>query len=216
MNWLEKHPNVAHFSLHQEDSIKHYHHINGKRAWGKDDYQKMSLMRNYLLDQASVLGPDHYFSLDSDILLDDPNTLIKLQHYAYNGAAVSPLLYMRHYGCDYPSIMSWYNGQIGGRGFREVKNYPIGHVFQADIIMAAVMMSKPVYKIARYFQHPQGEDLGWSASCAKNGFKLYAASDIYCPHIMHESSTSMNGPKGPGILDVYLAGGDDRRFVTVN
>ena len=76
MNWLEKHPNVAHFSLHQEDSIKHYHHINGKRAWGKDDYQKMSLMRNYLLDQASVLGPDHYFSLDSDILLDDPNTLI--------------------------------------------------------------------------------------------------------------------------------------------
>jgi hypothetical protein len=209
MDWFGSHPQVACFALNTIPAINHHHHDNGKRVWNVEAYDKMSRMRNALLDLGTSLDPDYYFSLDSDILLEDPKTISSLIDLAQPGYAVSPLMYMRHYGISYPSVMSWVD-KPGGRAYRHLDSYKIGTVFQSDIIMAAVLMSKDVYTKTRYAPHRQGEDLGWSADCALKGFKLLSASNIYCPHIMHKSSESMPGIKGPGILDHYLNYGDDR------
>lgn len=209
MDWFESHPQVACFAMNTLPSIDHHHHDNGKRVWDVEAYTKMSRMRNALLDLGTSLDPDYYFSLDSDIILERPTTISSLIELAEPGCAVSPLMYMRHFGISYPSVMSWVN-EPGGKAFRHLDSYKIGTVFQSDIIMAAVLMSKEVYKNSRYSPHRQGEDLGWSADCARQGFTLLSASNIYCPHIMHQSSESMPGIKGPGVLDLYLEHGDDR------
>jgi hypothetical protein len=97
----------------------------------------------------------------------------------------------------YPSVMSWSNDP-GGQAYRK-EVYPIGEYFQSDIIMAAKMMSKKVYENVNYSLHLQGEDLGWSGNAAKLGYKLYSASYIYSPHIMHKQ-----------MLDHFLQNGDSR------
>lgn len=209
LEWFSSHPQVQHFVLNNIDELSHRHHENGRRVWNVEAYNKMSMMRNALLETATSLQPDYYFSLDSDIILEDPQTLTKLMALAEPRCAVSPLMYMKHYGVSYPSVMSWVD-KPGGKAYRNLNAYKQGTNFNADIIMAAVMMSKEVYENARYFPHPQGEDLGFAADCARFGFNLISAQTIYCPHIMHESSASMPGIKGPGILDVYLRSGDDR------
>jgi hypothetical protein len=143
----------------------------------------MVSLRNGLLKRVRELNPDYYFSLDSDILLENPNTIELLIAHINSGAdAVSPLMFMTPVGDMYPSVMSWRN-DVPGKAFRKPK-YPIGKYFQSDIIMAAKMMSKKVYQNIDYVIHEQGEDVGWSYQCRLHDFKLFSASYIYAPHIM--------------------------------
>lgn len=214
-DWFTQHPEVACFVLNEINDLDHQHHEDGHRRWDIGAYDKMCAMRNALLDTAESLNPDYLFSLDSDILLENPSTISGLIELTQPGTAVSPLMYMKHYGINYPSVMTWENVP-GGRASRVMRRYKIGQTFKSDVIMAAVMMSKEVYTTARYFPHKQGEDVGWSADCAKHGFKLFSASQYYCPHIMHQSSANVKGIKGPGILDIYLNEGDDRKCISVD
>ncbi|HJS83606.1 MAG TPA: hypothetical protein VJ742_12305 [Nitrososphaera sp.] len=116
--------------------------------------------------------------------------------------AVSPLIYMTPQGVDFPGVMT-FEGDPGTKGFR-ANPYPIGQLFQADIIMAAVMMSRAVYQNSRYSWHRQGEDLGWATDCAHKGYKLYCASHIYAPHVMHRA-----------MLASYLVEGDSRASLRI-
>jgi hypothetical protein len=140
-------------------------------------------MRNSILHKVRDYKPDFYFSLDSDILIENPNTLELLMAHIQNGAdAVSPLMYMTPVGTDYPSVMSW-KDSVGEKAYRK-KDYQIGTYFESDIIMAAKMMSKDVYMNVDYEFHQQGEDLGWSKNATIKNYNLYSASYIYAPHIM--------------------------------
>jgi hypothetical protein len=78
--------------------------------------------------------------------------------------------------------MKWLD-EPGGRAHRNCE-FPLGDYFQSDVIMAAKMMSKDVYNNVDYSIHQQGEDLGWSFNCFKNGYSLYSASYIYAIHVM--------------------------------
>lgn len=196
--WQMDHPQVAVFDATIREDVKHKEHEEAKRKWRREDYDKMCILRNSLLDRAIALNPERFFSLDTDILLENPDTLSVLYELTETRDAVSPLMYMFPHGKMYPSVMSWI-GAFGKRAKRTLDSYPLGSVFRADIIMAAVMMSPQVYQTVRYKYHPQGEDLGWSADAANHGFKLYCASNIYCPHIMHK-----------WMLEKYYREGDDR------
>ena len=211
LEWFSRHPSVWAFSIIPEPNVKHEHHEEGQRTiWERSAYTKMALMRNSLLAHGRSLEPDYYFSLDSDILLEDPETIKQLMDLTEPGTAVSPLMYMWHCGVNFPSVMTW-APRTNFKAYRPLNSYNLGTFFKSDVIMAAVMMSKEVYMNTNYSDHPLGEDLGWSVDCYKKGFKLYSASHIYCPHIMHKSMKNFDGPKGPGILDYYLKHGDDRR-----
>jgi hypothetical protein len=184
-DWHSAHPEVRVFDGVVRTDIKHRHHPEGMRIWPKEDFLKMSTLRNNLLKRVRCLEPERYFSLDSDILIEDPYTIEKLCRLTEIANAASPLCYMWPEGTDYPNMMSWYD-HPGGRAQRPVNEYPIGTDFQSDIIMGAVMMSKAVYQSVDYRWHKQGEDLGWSAEATRHNFKLFSATSIYAPHIMHK------------------------------
>ena len=159
----------------------------------------MVSLRNSLLQTVRDVQPDYYLSLDSDILLTNPNTIELLIAHIKSGAdAVNPLMFMTPFGTMYPSVMNW-RADVPNKAYREEK-YELGKYFQSDVIMAAKMMSKDVYNNIDYTVHEQGEDVGWSLSCKQQDFKLYCASYIYAPHIMSEV-----------MYRSFLTNGDDRQ-----
>jgi len=187
-NWNLAHPEFLMFDGQVRLDVRHMSHNEGQRQWTAEKYFTMVDLRNSLLNRATEASDtfDFYFSLDSDLLIEDPNTLSKLVEYASQGRdVISPLSYMTPYGNNYPSVMSWVD-YPGGRATRKIDTYPIGEIFKADIVMAAVFMAKPVYTTVRYRHHKQGEDLGFAAELTRHNFSSYCASDIYCNHVMHK------------------------------
>lgn len=199
-DWHSRHPEVSVFDVNLDRDKGHVDHgEGGRRRWGMERYQTMVRLRNNLLQKVRVHAPDRFFSLDSDILLENPKTLSELYEITELDSvdAVSPLMYMTPEGTRFPSTMTWHT-KPGGFAVRK-NDYPIGSLFKTDVIMAAKMMTPDVYNNTRYVLHKQGEDLGWSTSAAMKGFDLYCASHIYCPHIMSKQR-----------LHDYLNQGDPR------
>jgi hypothetical protein len=189
-NWHERRPEFQVFDAQIQMKINHSAHPDETRIWSSMQYYNMVFLRNDLLERAAVLSDnfDYYFSLDSDILLEDPETLNKLVSYAQEDitrSVISPLMYMTPFDTNFPSAMSWLD-KPGGKATRMLNKYSVGRLFEADIIMAAVFMQNYVFKNIRYQWHHQGEDLGFATALADAGYKSYAAWDLYCPHIMHK------------------------------
>jgi len=184
MEFHARHPEVRCFDISINKKETHVAHLEGQRMWKKDRYGIMANFRNNLLNRAICKSPDRLFSLDTDILLEDPTTISTLYQMSGNFDAVSPLCYMTPEGTDFPNTMTW--GQ-NGQGYRK-SSYPLGSIFKSDIIMAVVMMSKKAFEKSRYFYHPQGEDLGWSLDCMAKNIQLYSASSVYTPHIMSRAA----------------------------
>lgn len=190
-DWSDKHPEFICFEGDIQQTLNHQSHPEGLRYWNEVRYSMMAQMRNNLLDKAIAKQDtfSHYFSLDSDILLKDINTINRLLAYSeqYPDAVVSPLAYMTPDSEMYPSVMSWRtDAPPGYRAQRKVEEYPIGKPFFADVVMAAVLMPKEIFTNVRYHSHRQGEDLGFAAELTEKGYRSLAASDIYVPHVMHQ------------------------------
>lgn len=200
MDWHDVHPEVWAFEISFDKARDHLAHPDsGSRKWTKDRYVAMADFRNQLLDKARVLEPDKYFSLDTDILLENPKTIEHLDGLTDSVAdAAAPLMFMTPRNIMAPSTMTWGNNSL--RAYRG--DYKYGTDFKTDVIMAAKMMNPEVYKKVNYAYHPQGEDLGWSWNCKEQGFNLYCASSIYAPHIMSQS-----------MLDDYHEKGDLRAII---
>lgn len=196
--WHEKHPQVAVFDGVIREDIKHHVHPDKKRYWDGEKYMNMVYLRNSLLDRATCLDFDCYFSLDSDIILSDPNTLKFLADSIDYYDVVSPLAFMTPTDDECPSVMWWYDGP-GYQAMRDSKRMQYGRFFQADIVMAAKMMSKEVYKNVRYMWHKQGEDLGFAANLHRGNFRSYCASQIYAFHAMYEDM--LTGYKNMNCID---------------
>lgn len=196
-DWHAKHPQVWHFDARDNTDAEHVaHHVSGVRKWQPTRYQSMVILRNSLLAKARALDPDFYLSLDTDVLFENPSTITELIKTTEYADAVSPLMYMTPMTANFPNVMSW----VDGRPIKARRGtYPIGERFQADVIMAAKLMTPKVFHNVDYQIHRQGEDLGWSANCFNANYKLYCASDIYTPHIMSEE-----------MLETYLKEGDSR------
>lgn len=191
----------AHYEVKMRPDLPHFEHKDNGRQWTLSKYANMVQLRNSLLDAVNKIEPEFYFSLDSDILLQNRNTLELLMGHIKDGAdAVSPLMFMTPVGNNFPSVMTWRKDDKE-KATRQ-HSYPLGTFFEADVIMAAKMMSKEVYRNVRYEIHLQGEDLGWSKDAREKGYNLYCASYIYCPHIM-----------SPLMYEEFLKKGDPRKKI---
>lgn len=198
--WKSYDKNIPLFDIHYRSDINHFEHQQNGRQWTISRYENMVELRNSLLKKVREIQPDYYFSLDSDILIENPNTLELLIAHIKDGAdAVSPLMFMTPIGNKYPSVMTWREDEPDKA--KRLERYPIGTYFQADVIMAAKMMSKEVYNNIDYSIHPQGEDVGWSLNCYRKNYKLFSASYIYAPHIMNQM-----------MYNEYTAKGDSRHL----
>ncbi len=196
--WKKFDNRIPYFNIKIREDIPHFQHENNGRQWTISKYENMVSLRNSLLNTVREVNPDYYLSLDSDILLTNPNTIELLMAHIKSGAdAVNPLMFMTPFGTMYPSVMTW-RSDAPRKAFR-LEKYPLGTYFKSDVIMAAKMMSKKVYSNIDYSVHEQGEDVGWSWSCKQADYNLFCASYIYAPHIMSE--LMYNG---------YLSNGDER------
>lgn len=203
-SWKKFDKRIPYFEIKIREDIPHFEHENNGRQWSMSKYLNMVSLRNSLLESVRKVEPEYYFSLDSDILLTNINTIELLIAHIKSGAdAVSPLMFMTPFGTMYPSVMDW-RLDVPTKAFRKEK-YELGHYFQSDVIMAAKMMSKDVYNNINYTLHEQGEDVGWSLECKRAGFKLYSASYIYAPHIMSEV-----------MYESFLANGDNRQELLIS
>ena len=181
--WRKYDKTIPHFEIIIRDDISHFQHENNGRQWTISKYENMVKLRNHILDRVSEIEPDYYFSLDSDILLENPNTIeLLIAHNKQGADAVSPLMFMTPIGKQFPSVMTW-REDIPEKAYRK-EFYPLGTYFQSDVIMAAKMMNEQIYQNVRYSIHEQGEDVGWSLNCKLKNYKLFSASYIYAPHIM--------------------------------
>lgn len=188
MDFHMRHPELRCFDIQVNERIQHEAHEEGRRVWVPERYSVMAKMRNDLLERATSLAPDRYFSLDTDILLENPTTISQLIELTNTHDAVSPLAFMTPEGVFFPNIMNWVDGPSGRARRLKPHEYAYGELFESDVIMATVMMSPAVYQNARYQWHRQGEDLGWSSDCALRGFRLHLASYLYTPHIMSRAA----------------------------
>lgn len=196
--WKKYDKRIPYFNIIYRDDLPHFQHENNGRQWSISKYENMVKLRNSLLQNVREQEPDFYFSLDSDILLENPNTLELLMAHVKEGAdAVNPLMFMTPIGSMYPSVMNW-RPQEMDKAYR-LEKYPLGTYFKSDVIMAAKMMNRKVYQNIDYSIHQQGEDVGWSLSCRDKGYNLFCASYIYSPHIM-----------SPLMYNEYIKNGDDR------
>lgn len=203
VTWKNIDKRIPFFLIKERTDIPHFEHEPNSRQWTYSKYHNMVSLRNSILETVREQQPEYYFSLDSDILIENPNTIELLISHIKSGAdAVSPLMFMTPVGTNFPSVMTW-RDKTCEKAFRE-QSYPLGTYFKSDIIMAAKMMSKDVYQNVNYEFHPQGEDLGWSKNATQKGFDLYSASYIYAYHIMHQP-----------MLDDYLKSGDERYKITL-
>jgi hypothetical protein len=199
--WKRFDKRIPYFNIKIREDIPHFQHENNGRQWTMSKYVNMVSLRNSLLETVRDVSPEYYFSLDSDILLTNPNTMELLIAHIKSGAdAVSPLMFMTPIGTMYPSVMNW-REDVPNKAYRKEK-YDLGTYFKSDVIMAAKMMSKNVYQNIEYSVHEQGEDVGWSLNCKNKGYELYSASYIYAPHIMSEF-----------MYDSFLKNGDDRNLI---
>jgi len=199
--WKNLHTEIPLFDIVIKDDVPHHEHSQNSRQWTMSKYHHMISLRNCLLEKVRKHNSDFFFSLDSDVILQNSSTIELLISHIKDGAdAVSPLMFMTPFGMEYPSVMSWIDEP--GKKAQRAKNYPIGTYFKSDIIMAAKMMSKQVLQNVDYVFHSQGEDLGWSADAYYKGYgNLFSASYIYAPHIMHKE-----------MLMSYLNNGDARQI----
>lgn len=202
-SWKKIDSRIPYFNIKIREDIPHFEHENHGRQWSMSKYVNMVSLRNSLLETVREVQPDYYFSLDSDILLTNPNTLeLLIAHLKCGADAVNPLMFMTPEGVNYPSVMDW-RPDVPNKAFRKAV-YDLGDYFKSDIIMAAKMMSDNVYNNVDYELHEQGEDVGWSLQCKEKGYDLFCASYIYAPHIMSKI-----------MYDNFLKNGDNRQRITL-
>lgn len=213
-DWQSKNPEINFFDIITEPSPHHKIHPPGVRSWRHEDYRKMAFFRNRILQRVKQIRPPNFLSLDSDILLTNPQTIEVLLDRLKNYDAVSPLVYMSPIDEKYPNILSWKNPfKPGTETVRNRKKYPMGTTFQADVIMAAVLMSPEAYMTTKYYPHVAGEDVGWAYDMYKRKLTMGLVSELYCPHIMHEKLPEQFPDilkNAPGIYENYKKYGDPR------
>jgi len=159
-----------------------------ERRWNQDRFRHMVELRNRLLAEVQWLQPTYFLSLDSDILLH-PKVLVYLFESIEQFGAVGGAAYMSETGVHFPNC----GRLVGMEGFNRQAMEHVG-VIPVDVIMALKLMTPAAYGID-YELHPQGEDIGWSAACARAGVKLGWDNRAISRHVMSPRMLNEKDPR---------------------
>ena len=151
------------------------------------DYEYFANIRNLFVGMRRH-EDTHIFSIDSDIILDDQNTLNKLLED--NKPIVSTLIYNgtvkgleEHYNIlikdDRPNTSTY---QL----YRHIPvNSPPG-LREVDTTGACYLIEVDVFENDVYYSyHPQGEDCFWCLRAQQQGFPIYCDERIQPRHLMN-------------------------------
>ena len=164
-------------------------------------YNHLAEVRNYICQKSNT---DYLFSVDSDILILDPEILNKF--ISYDKDAVSSLIYNGylfyktkgnklpiHHFTNCLNFLHKYD--LTGRPiFNHISKYVLlkerknNLLYKVDITGAIYLIKKEVYKNKniRYDFDIEGEDLPWCMCVKREGYKLYCDFNTYSQHVMSE------------------------------
>jgi hypothetical protein len=178
--------------LHHDPAPPHRRHDNER-------YRTLARLRNRLLDSArDELGADLFLSLDTDIMLENPETVERLEHLVVHGGydVAGPVTFLHP---EAPRSWSpaelpcWaYNfgwlqppdGLCDRTTWRRppVTDIPWGSKVTHSIPMAAWLATRRVLD-CRYRWHESGEDIGFAISLQEADARCVTDTGLYAPHI---------------------------------
>lgn len=144
------------------------------REWSLLRYEHMTWLRNQLLAKVRDVGPDLFWSVDSDVLVH-PQSLRGALEQLELFDAVGSKCYLSK-GKAAPNYGVWGSE---GRMFRRDQSY----VLRADVLMAVKLMTPPAYNVD-YEVHHRGEDIGWSKACRRAGLRFGWDGRFSSIHVM--------------------------------
>lgn len=151
-----------------------------QRTWNSARYEHMAMLRNTVLKAVREIGPEAFWSLDSDIL-PRQDALVFLLEGLETFDAVGGHTWMTPLGKDCPSYAGLKGDQLVGRIDQEVGCFPV------DVIMATKLMAPAAYDVD-YEGHLMGEDVGWSKACARAGVRLGWQAQAIHKHVMSQNA----------------------------
>jgi hypothetical protein len=164
-------------------------------------YGDFAERRNALLRMARKRDPDVFFSLDTDVMLEDPHMIERLltlltsvkKLTAGSPDVVAPCTFLHPSGRAGECFNAawWAAGDPGSpdRAWRRATAVEAAQGVQLiDVPMAAVMMTAPVLESCRYRYHAQGEDLGFAQDLEAMSYQVLWDPDLEARHVMSEDA----------------------------
>jgi len=143
-------------------------------------FYPLAEIRNRILAKVEEIGPDFYFSWDSDILLPDKALLQLIDD---DKDVVAPYVELT------PGTPNCVTKVPGFPAFRRLKpihhHYPKDQLYPVDISFACVLMKPVAYDIL-YEWHQGGEDYGWGLNLINAGIQCWLDSRIIGHHLLNK------------------------------
>lgn len=161
-----------------------------------DRFRTLARIRNRLLDQVADLDADLFLSLDTDILLQDPTTIARLERLVTSGDCdiAAPLAFL-HPGAPAAwtpgQTVCWaYNfGFLTGdqdphRSWQRPhpSALPWGELVRMHVPMGAWLGNRAAIDVP-YDWHVSGEDLGYAHNARDAGLECIADTSLYACHV---------------------------------
>ena len=153
------------------------------RDWRQARYGYMVTIRNMLLDQVRDIGPDVFFSIDSDILVADSSIADLLEDLAGGADAAGSCTFLSKPKGPKPSHKTPSCARSRPNSALNTRPYFENAVYRVDVLMAFKAMSPAAYACDYRFHH-HGEDIGWSQNCAERGLELVYDTRSVSKHVM--------------------------------
>jgi hypothetical protein len=150
-------------------------------VWGKmETFAYMADMRNELVQWAKDLEADYFFSLDSDIILEE-GTLSKMLKFAEtHPGVVSPAVNMTQGGSLAWNTMDWVDRRFPNLPDRKIHMPKTG---QRDVVMAAMLLDRSAME-CKWAAHKAGEDIGFAIDAWHKQVPLWWIAELRCTHLM--------------------------------
>lgn len=165
-------------------------------------YNHLANMRNIILDRCNKNKFDYIFSIDSDILLINKDTLNNLISHKkdiissiiYNGYEFKPELYYRFTNALI-KVAEERLIPINKNKTEFIKSQETRYkhlrkkngLIEVDLTGAIYLINTKILRDIKYGYHIDGEDAYFCNSAQQNKIKLYCDMDTYNQHIMSES-----------------------------
>lgn len=168
----------------------------------KTVYGEFARRRNQLREMVLRRQPDVFFSLDSDVMLEDPYVIERLLQMLHapkmmvpgEPDVVAPSLFLHATGYEsecYNAAWWWPVGDPDDpqRPWKRASHLNAAEGTQlVDIPLAAVMMRRAVLERCEYRYHACGEDLGFAQDLERHGFRCLWMPALQVRHVMSEAA----------------------------
>ncbi len=166
-----------------------------ERNWGvRSRLETLADMRNSILRTVRALGPDLYFSLDSDVLVapwEETFTLFSSVRRGGEYDAIAPLTYLG--AGDVANAFHWRGDHL--TRLDKKKRYDMPQT--ADVLCASILMNPTAYNAGTYGYDMLGEDIAWARSIRYEKVRLGFNSAVVYNHVMSRESLHVKDARVP-------------------